>query len=466
MHKTVKSLVFIAFFLVAILVVGLFFNSSSSAALNWAQTNTDGFGSAANVTPVSMVTYDGYLYAPIGNTTVGFKLFRSLNGSTWEQIGSDGFGDINNVEGIMSLAYGNLYIYTQNDTTGGEIWKSTDGSTLAQICFDGAGDANNTIFVGAAVFESNLYLGTYNTTTGAEIIRVESNDTCTQVNTDGFGGNNTANWSMLSANGYLYAGAYNTTTGAEVWRSDDGTTWTQVSSLGFGDANNEDVRTMFFHNGYVYAGTFNNTTGAEIWRSSDGTTWNQTNTDGFGDANNVWPGDTTAVVNNIIYVGVRDDINGAALFSSPDGSTWTQEGTDGFGDANNFALYAQTFDGRIYLGFSNDITGAEIWRSDTIAQLLLNDITLPTGSVGSAYNYPLSVTNGTPSYLYSLSGDLPPGLTMSVGGVISGTPTTSGTYTFTATVSDTGFPIQTASRSFSITIPANVLPETGAGPSL
>ena len=467
MPRCIKPLVFVAVFAFAMLVYGLFFYSQSNAALNWAQTNTDGFGDANNSIIVGLAKFGDYLYTTAGNTTVGFGLYRSINGTTWDQVGSDGFGDVNNDVGLLGLAYGDIYVLTEN-VAGAELWKSSDGTTYSQVCTNGIGNTNNTILLGFTVFNDYLYIGTYNTTDGAEVIKISSDDVCTQVNSDGFGNsNNNASWALLSANGFLYSSAYNTTTGAEMWRSGDGTTWNQVASAGFGDSNNTDIKTLFYHNGYVYAGTDNSTTGAEIWRSNNGTSWSQTNTDGFGDSKNVWPSDTTIIVNDVIYLGIRDGTDGAAMFSSPDGTTWTQEGTDGFGDSNNFALYAQTFDGRIYIGFSNDITGAEIWRSDLVAQLAFLTSTLPSGSVGSPYIYAMSLSNGTPPYLYSITGELPPGLTMTIGGVISGTPTASGTYTSAITATDTGFPMQTVSSSFTITIPvsvsdASVLPETGA----
>lgn len=57
---------------------------------------------------------------------------------------------------------------------------------------------------------------------------------------------------------------------------------------------------------------------------------------------------------------------------------------------------------------------------------------LSSGSVGTSYSYQLIGTvTGLPVAWSKISGTLPPGLSLSSGGLISGTPTTAGTYDFT-----------------------------------
>lgn len=61
--------------------------------------------------------------------------------------------------------------------------------------------------------------------------------------------------------------------------------------------------------------------------------------------------------------------------------------------------------------------------------------TLPSGIVNTAYAQSLAAINGTAPYSWSLaSGTLPPGITLSTAGALSGTPTSGGSYTFTAQV--------------------------------
>ena len=75
----------------------------------------------------------------------------------------------------------------------------------------------------------------------------------------------------------------------------------------------------------------------------------------------------------------------------------------------------------------------------------------PGGTEGAAYSVQLNATGGTTPYTWSISsGALPSGLTLSAAGLISGTPTTTGTFIFTALVTDAV--AATASQQYTITI--------------
>jgi hypothetical protein len=79
---------------------------------------------------------------------------------------------------------------------------------------------------------------------------------------------------------------------------------------------------------------------------------------------------------------------------------------------------------------------------------------LPGGAQNTAYSASLAASGGTPPYMWSItSGALPAGLTLAPStGVISGTPTGSGTSTFTVQVSDANS--LTATKSLSIVVSA------------
>jgi hypothetical protein len=62
---------------------------------------------------------------------------------------------------------------------------------------------------------------------------------------------------------------------------------------------------------------------------------------------------------------------------------------------------------------------------------------LPSGTVGDAYSETMAAVGGTTPYVWTVSnGSLPPGLSLSTGGAITGTPTTAGTWLFEITVTD------------------------------
>ena len=78
---------------------------------------------------------------------------------------------------------------------------------------------------------------------------------------------------------------------------------------------------------------------------------------------------------------------------------------------------------------------------------------LPNATLQSAYNQALAATSGSPPYTWSLNvdgGPLPPGLSLSSGGVISGAPTATGTYNFLVDLLDSQR--QGASMRFALTV--------------
>jgi hypothetical protein len=97
----------------------------------------------------------------------------------------------------------------------------------------------------------------------------------------------------------------------------------------------------------------------------------------------------------------------------------------------------------------------------------LSDLSSTSGQVGQSFSQAIGVTfapsaatpgarAAAPPYSFQVSGDLPPGLTLSTtpggsAGLLSGTPTAAGTYNFTVTMTDAGGRC-TASKSYTVTI--------------
>jgi Putative Ig domain len=67
---------------------------------------------------------------------------------------------------------------------------------------------------------------------------------------------------------------------------------------------------------------------------------------------------------------------------------------------------------------------------------IITNNSFPPATVGQAYSQALNATGGTPPYSWSGSGQLPPGLSVASVGVLSGTPTSGGSFNFTLTVFD------------------------------
>jgi hypothetical protein len=89
----------------------------------------------------------------------------------------------------------------------------------------------------------------------------------------------------------------------------------------------------------------------------------------------------------------------------------------------------------------------------TSTPLTINSSPLSSGTVGSTYSTLLQPSGGTAPYTWSFTGSLPTGLSLAATtGIISGTPSASGTFNFTATVADSGNPAQTKSTAFSLVI--------------
>ena len=81
---------------------------------------------------------------------------------------------------------------------------------------------------------------------------------------------------------------------------------------------------------------------------------------------------------------------------------------------------------------------------------------LPAISTGTAYSQTISASGGVAPYSFSVIGSLPSGLTLAANGVLSGTPTATGAYSFTVTATDNSASLgpYTASRAYSGTVAA------------
>jgi hypothetical protein len=93
---------------------------------------------------------------------------------------------------------------------------------------------------------------------------------------------------------------------------------------------------------------------------------------------------------------------------------------------------------------TNTVTGPVVITVLPVPTLTLTG-SLPNATLGVPYSQMLTAAGGIKPYTYSLTGNLPPGLSLSSTGTISGVPTQVGASSFTVTVTDTEPTPQTAS---------------------
>lgn len=96
-----------------------------------------------------------------------------------------------------------------------------------------------------------------------------------------------------------------------------------------------------------------------------------------------------------------------------------------------------------------------LWLNGGVSVVSLACPVLSTGVVGTQFSASLIATNGTSPYTFTLTGGaLPPGLFLNAGtGVIQGTPTAAGTYSYTVQVTDSLGATATVTCSITITAP-------------
>lgn len=124
-----------------------------------------------------------------------------------------------------------------------------------------------------------------------------------------------------------------------------------------------------------------------------------------------------------------------------------------------------------FFTFTVTITDADGETHEQELTIVVNDqptVSSPArpeaGDEAVAYSKQLESTEGTGPYTWTVvDGELPPGLTLSETGLLSGTPTSEGTYTFTAQVTDatgsTSTQEQTVEIASSLTITTTTLPD-------
>jgi hypothetical protein len=164
-------------------------------------------------------------------------------------------------------------------------------------------------------------------------------------------------------------------------------------------------------------------------------------------------GATGVTVMGNTITGAGTDI-GVAVFTNSSGIVINanQIGRTAPDSPDTFGIGVQVESGSTATVTCNSFSG---WITNLVGvapqPVCITTNTLPDGTVSVPYSATLVSVGGTAPYTYSLvSGSLPPGLTLSPSGMITGTPTSSGTFTFTIKVTDSVG--GTATEVFTVTV--------------
>ena len=150
----------------------------------------------------------------------------------------------------------------------------------------------------------------------------------------------------------------------------------------------------------------------------------------------------TCTVGGVRYAALRSSSNGN--YSIPV--------IDGFWTVDVMESYQNLYDPQTV-----NITGSamvDFTARQLVPPLVVTVSPLADGSVGAAYSQTLTASGGAQPYTWSLvSGTLPPQLTLSEAGIVSGTPTSATTSDFTVQVTGSDGASSTADFSLSIASP-------------
>ncbi len=213
-----------------------------------------------------------------------------------------------------------------------------------------------------------------------------------------------------------------------------------------------------FNKGAVYVFAYNGATWSQQQKltAADGTTGEY-----FGYA--------VALAGNRLAVGstyadIGNQMNqGAAYVFGSNGATWSQQQklTAADGATNHFFGTGVALPSNAVLVSASKaqvagVAAGKVYVFDCLScpAIALTPATLPGGTVSTTYNQTVTASGGAGPYQYSCSGGtLPPGLSLSSGGLLSGTLTTFGTYNFTITALQGN--LCSGSQSYSIAIAPN-----------
>jgi len=182
----------------------------------------------------------------------------------------------------------------------------------------------------------------------------------------------------------------------------------------------------------------------------------------------VAPSITTQPVSQTVTAGQTATFTVVAAGTPPLSYRWMKRGTTILGaTSSSYTTPATTSADNgsqftvVVSNIASSVTSSPATLTVNPAQpLQITTTSLPSGQVQTSYSASVQATGGTPPYAWSVTGQLPNGLSLSPSnGTITGTPSVAGTFMFTIQVKDNAG--GSASASLSINIGTTVMPAFG-----
>ncbi|HNG29262.1 MAG TPA: FG-GAP-like repeat-containing protein, partial [Blastocatellia bacterium] len=443
------------------LASGAFFNPElglSIAALGSDLYVAGNFSKAGGSEANRIARWNGSTWSPLGNTTgsvnrpvyavavngtdvyvggefdfaggVAANNIAKWNGSAWSALGSG----LNSAVKALVVSGTNVYAGGHFTTAGGNSANRVarwNGSTWSAL---GSGITNAAAVTSLAVIGTNVYAGgTFFTAGGNPVNSIARwNGSAWSALGSGLNGFIDVGLAMAVIGTDLYVGG-NFSDAGGVANTANIARWNGSAWSALGSGTNGAVRALAVSGNDLYAGGSFTTAGgnsANIVAKWNGSAWSALGAGVSGGA-----AYALAAVGNDLYVGGNFSQAGDSLarnLAKWNGSSWSAPGGI-FGIDNT--IHALGLQGTTLFA-GGDFTQLGGVRSHFFGRfacgaITLSPNTLPNGAVGATYNQTLTASPSG-SYTFSIiTGSLPKGLTLSSGGVISGTPAEFGIFNFT-----------------------------------
>lgn len=238
----------------------------------WTQVGTSGFGDLNNVNVLSFMRTKGQLFALVDNPN-GDNLYQTSDGQTWEAVSDAGFGqsitDAVAVSGMFLSENPEEYEdVSEEDTVEPYLYLGTTSGDIYRGSLDDLSQWSLVTSLDGAVTAMRRKQVAVEKGGVAQVLKTEDGVTFSQMGEDDLGNSNNTSVNKFAWHGYhLVALTVNPIDGAEIRHWDkQSESWELVTEAGFGDPDNTQINHLIRYHGRDFASTLNAVDGPSIYR--------------------------------------------------------------------------------------------------------------------------------------------------------------------------------------------------------